>query len=326
MTAMGTLSAWLVAAAISAPEWVVLTFDGPKDLAEERRTFRVLFDNALRDEGQRVRATGGSAICGDAACALGAAQAIGVDRAVGGSIGRFGSKLMVTAFLVDAGRERQMQSRQITVDRLEDLDVAAVRLAAALVGDCSADSTVELGNITALETEPDRRRRGTGGLSLLLGAMFPLSETYGGASGGLGVDLGYWFETRHFAIEPTLGFRVSTDAGGERRFYEVPIDIGGYFIAGRGDVSAFLGGGGGLRYIWVREPGTVRVGSVIQTQHQGELTDDRAGAGVFGRAGLLFLRTYRVRLSVSARYEVTFIELNGGAFPQALSAQLAVHF
>lgn len=315
----------LFGALASAPTWGVVPFAAPEELREDVDTLRLMLVTDLEGRGVKVdREAAGRDPCAEPACGAEAARALGVERVVAGSVGRFGEKLLVAA--VSVAPDGTSESRRIVVDRVEDFDVAARRLAAALLEGRPVEKTVQLGDVTALETERARRRRGTGGLTLGLGAVIPIEGTYAGNAAGLAMQLGYWFEAKRFAIETTLGFRFSTDPGGDRRFFDVPLSLGGYYIAGLGDFAPYFGGGVGLAYLYEARPGTIRVGDVIVTEHPGELSDDGFAARAYARVGILILRTYRVRASVSLSYEAAFMDLNGRGYPQTLLGMAGVHF
>jgi len=315
----------VVAAAAAAPSWGVTPFEAPEALDEDVGTLRLLLVTELEERGVVVDPDSAElGPCGESDCASEAAGKLGVDRVVAGTVRPFGQKLLVSTLLVDAaGRS---ESRRIVIDRVEDFDVAAKRVASAFLEGRPTDRTAKLGEITALETERTRRKRGFGGLSLGLGAVLPLEGTYAGNAAGVAFRLGYWFEARRFALETALGFRFTSDPGGDRRFFDVPLTIGGYYIAGLGDFAPFFGGGLGIRYLYEARPGTIQVGNVVVTQHQGELSDDGFGATAFARAGVMILRTYEVRASVSLAYEAGFVDLSDRGFPQTLLALVSVHF
>lgn len=314
-------AAWLAAnGAHAAPTWTVATFECSEGWEEDAATFQVLLRQEIANLG--VQALKGSGPpCAEAACA---SEITG--PAVVGSLRKYGSKVLLSARLVRPDDGAELRSAQISVGSLDELDVGAKRLAEALVRDLKTEQTVALGQVTDLEAEPDRRRKGDGGFSLGLGAMVPLDDTFAAANAGISVALGYWYETRHFAIEPTLSFRFSTDTRGDRRFFEMPLDIGAYYILGKKDFAPFFGGGVGARYMWEKRQIERSTGSVIETTSSRVSEDDRFGVGAFGRVGFLILRTYTVRISTSARYSVSFMELNGIEFPQTVMFDVAVHF
>lgn len=313
---LGLLLGASAPASAEAP-WSVMSFVASDGWEEDAETFRVLMAQALRDAGWSVAADGTTVPCDQVSCANG-------PRVVVGSLRKFGDRVLISALSVEDGQART--TAQIPVSSLNALDVGAKRVAAALATGVSAAATGELGTITELEAKPDTRKKGAEGASLSLGAVVPLDDGFGGLDGGFSFGLGYWFETRNFAIEPTLSVRFSSDREGERQFVSIPFEIGGYYIPGTGDISPFFGGGLGIQYMWEKRTVERDLGSVVQIRSSTEVDDDGFGLGVFGRAGVLFLRTYAVRMSFSGRYGVTFMEINGRDNPQAMMFELAVHF
>lgn len=309
-----------------SPEFAVSGFATPAGLGNESRAFQSMLVNELNRRGvfavgSRIR-TG----CDNEACAAAVASDARTPRAIIGSLQPFAEKLLVTASIYEAGVGMAQGRYDLIIDTPGDLDVAARRIAGAIADGEDTQSNQALGAITELETEPDRRRQGDGGFTLSMGGLVPIDDTYGAADGGLSVGLGYWYEGRNYALETTIGFRFSADTSGRRRFYEVPVDVGAYYLLGLGDVAPFIGLGGGLRWLYTSRPGTIRVGSVISTVNDGEIKDDGFGFGGFARAGLMLLRTYDVRVSVSGRYTVTFRDFNGTRFPQAGLFEVQVYF
>jgi hypothetical protein len=312
---------WMVLAAAAAP-WSVSVFEAPEGFEEEADSFRVLMEGALRAEGTEVRPLADRSPCGDPRCAGLALTEVPGGTVVFGRLRRFGAKLIVSAEAVG----QTQGTAQMVIDQVEDLDAAAQRIVLSLLTGVPPDRTVELGTVTAAEEAPDRRKDGARGLSFAVGPIAPLAGTLGQSAIGVAIDLGYWFETRHFAVEPLIGARFSVDRRDDRRFLEIPLDIGMYWIPSLGDFSPFIGGGGGIRYISARRPATLFVGETIQTRHDDEERDSGAAFALFGRAGVLLLRTYALRVSVSARYGVSFIDLNGAGYAQSITGLMAVHF
>ncbi len=263
--------------------------------------------------------------CRDVPCATKAAQDVGAQVVVFGSLNGLGRKIVLTITTVDAVTGEVSGSQKLAIDRLEDLDIAATRIAEAITNGTSTDETAELGTVTAHEVKPDRRREGERGLGLRVGGITPLGSGYGGASSGVVMDFSYWFETQNFAIEPRIGFRFAAneDSGD---YFEFPMDVGAYYILGKGDFAPFIGGGGGLRWITESRQETVEVGNVIKTTNTRVNEDSGYGFGVFARGGLLLLRTYTMRLALTVDYNISFLTLNGNSNPQSLTGGIGVYF
>lgn len=164
-----------------------------------------------------------------------------------------------------------------------------------------------------------------GGLARL-GVMVPLKDAYAGAQLGVTADLGYWYEAPHFAIEPRVGFATSADTTGDRRFYEVPADIGFFYVFPIGNVALYAGGGAGVRYLYEFRREVITVGQVIRTQHVAEREDKGFGFSAYGRAGVMLLRNSGLSLMTSLGYSITLKTINERSNPQALSAGVGLVF
>jgi hypothetical protein len=315
---VGASSAW-------ADTWGILPTQGRGVDEGAAETFRELLQGEL---GNR---TGASFVyleqaCRDVPCALEAGRSGKADVVVLSSLNTLGQKIIATTTVVRVSDGEVSSTQKIAVDRLEDLDSAAERIAAAITTGSSTDETAQLGNITHEEVKPELRREGQSGLGLRVGALLPLADGYGGAGPGVAIDASYWYETSGFAIEPRFGVRFTADPEEPNSYFEMPIDVGAYYIMGKGDFAPFFGGGGGLRFLAESRVATVRTGTVITTESETELDDSAFGFGLFGRAGLLLFRTYTLRLGLTADYNVTFVDLNGKTNPQSFTAGIAVFF
>lgn len=319
------LLATLPAVAVAGlPEPVaVIPFEYPGDAPGLGAGFRRLLEVELSRSVtvQSVR----SAACGEIGCATEVARRAGARTVVFGSLVPLGRKIQVVAIAADVHTGRTLAMADLAVGSAEELDVAAERLAPALLGDQTVEEGAQLGAISSEEAEADLRRDGDHGLGLRLAGFMPLGDGYSNAKAGLEVGVGYGFETRHVLIEPRIGLRWSVDPDGAR-FFEVPIDIGAYYILSAGDFAPFFGGGIGFRYITDRRERTIRTGAVIQTTTTREVDDSSWAFGGFARAGLFFMRTYAVRLSLSVDYGIALTELNGVSNPQSVALGVGVHF
>jgi hypothetical protein len=97
-------------------------------------------------------------VCEDPACAQKAGADQGSVVAVFGSLGTLGNKIVAAVTLVDVDSGTIINTQRMSVDRPEDLDSVAERMAAAFARGTGTDETAALGNITAEEAKPKRRR------------------------------------------------------------------------------------------------------------------------------------------------------------------------
>ncbi len=313
-------------AAHAAEVWVVHRL-GTQGVDEATAaTFR---DLLIAELGERVAATfaQADAVCDGSECARVTAEQLGADVAVFGTVSALGRKILVNLYVVDAHDGSTLSRHKMDVDRVEDLDTVALRVAKAIAGGRHVSETAELGAITHREVQPDLRREGARGLGLYLGGVVPVSEAFQGGGPGVLIDGSYWFETTDFAIEPRIGLRFNTNGLDDASdWIEIPVDVGVYYILGRGDLAPFFGGGAGLRFAWADESRTLTQGDVIKTTHTAEIEDGGVGFGVFGRAGLMLLRTYAMRMSISVEYNAILRDFLDRGVPQQLNFALGVYF
>ena len=303
--------------------WCVLSFTQHGVEATAVHTFSGLFVSELQQQAGVVVITGEST-CPDADCALGVARLADAEVAVFGSVGALGSKIVVTVTAVEVESERLLGSQRVTLDRVEDLDTAAARLAEALAEGEEVGATARLGNLTAEESKPARRREGRLGPSLRVGSLAPISDGYAHAGAGILLDAGLWYETLDFAVEARTGVRFDADAEEPNAYVEVPIDLGAYWLLGRGDFSLLVGGGAGVRYLLDERLEHIETGRVIQTRTEKMVQDSAWAFGWYGRAGVMLLRTYAVRLMLVADWNMLLAKLHGQSNPQSLTFSLGI--
>ncbi len=324
----GVLLLWAGAASTvraEAQQWVVAGVKAGGVDALSVETFREL----LSAEIERQRAVSASQVsggaCAEAGCVPEVAQRAGADIVVVGQVGRLGETLLVTVHAHDRSGKR-VRSQRLTVNRLEDLEAAATRLAKALVSGGDAKDGMTLGTVTTKEKPAPLRRDFSHDFTLRVAAVVPFGDGLGGAPGlGLGVDVGYWGEAEHFAIDVRLGVRLDLVPGDDGYGY-LPLDVGVMWLPLLGNFTPLIGAGMGPRFHWESRARNPTLGTVIPTRTE---EVDRAvgfGIGGYARLGAMFLRTYSTRITLYVDYEPGYANLNGRDFQQAVSANLGVIF
>jgi TolB-like protein len=321
--AVAVAVAWLCWPAAAWADWVVSPFvnRGVEEIAAE--TFQDLFEGELSARAQ-VAVQRAGAVLREPGEAASFGRDVAAERVVYGSLSALGSRIIVSATVVDPGSGVVLGTARMTATRLEDLEPIAARLAEAIATGKDVDETAELGLITKAESTPKERRKGDHAFGFRLGGVGPISG-YSDSGFGVLIDLSYVYEANDFAVEPRVGFRFSAERSGDAEYFQLPIDIGAYGIVGQSDV-AFIGGGGvGIRYHWERRPETIVIGGILTETHRAEVSDDGWGFGMFARVGALFFRTYSVRMAVTLEYDISFIELHEHRYPMALIFGVALH-
>lgn len=321
---MTGLTALLLGATPAAAEtWALLDL-GTRGVDEtSAATFRDLLQGEL---GDVIAATfvQPSTSCDGSECAADVGAEVGADYAVFGSLSALGAKIIVNLYTVDVRSGEVTTRHKMTVDRVEDLDAVATRIAKAIAGGRSVEETAALGSITHEEAKPDLRREGQSGVGLWLGGVLPVGEAFSGGA-GINIDLSYWFETRHFAIEPRIGFRFAADPEEGQSWFELPMDVGLFYIPMLGDFTPFFGGGMGVRYVDESRFIDETTGTTIPVSSRGTVDDSGWGFGLYGKVGVLALRTYAVRVAVAIEYGAAFVDLHGRT-PNHLNFTVGVFF
>lgn len=314
--------------AAAQPSWGVLPIASRGVAPTAAATFRDLLESELQGQlqGRFTRPPINIGTCTDPACAREVGADLALNHVVYGSVSALGSKVVVHVTVMEVASGVITTSQRLKVGQVEELDVAAQRIAAAIAQGTPASATAELGSVTSEEARPDLRRHMDRGATLRVGALVPFGDGYAeSVGGGLLFDLAYWFEARSFAFEPRIGIRFDAVTG-EQSYGEIPLDVGAFYIFGWEDVALFAGGGIGARYMWETRGEVVKVGKVIFTETD-HLSDDAGwGFGAYGRLGLLLARTYTARFAVIADYNITVISLNGADNPTAVTLAAGVIF
>ena len=321
---IATAMVFTTTAHAAEPTWAMLNFGVRNITEDDAATFRDLLqtESSKQREVQFVRS---NAVCGDKRCAAAEGNKLGAEATVYGSIAALGEKLIVNVEVVDNENETILRSERMSVTKIEELDLVAARLAKAIATNQDVRDTAELGLVTTDESKVETRRQGFGGVAIGVGAMLPVTG-YAEVPIGVAIDAAYWYEASKFAIGPRVGLRFQADPKGENNYYEIPVDLGAYFIFGLGDFAPFLGGGAGLRFISDTRRSTILTGNVIQTTHETDLSDSTWGLGTYVRGGVLLFRTYTVRVSLTIDYNVAWVELHDDFGQQSLTMMLNTHF
>ena len=166
---------------------------------------------------------------------------------------------------------------------------------------------------------------GESGPTFRLGALMPTCDCYADGEAGMSLEIGYWIVLGDFALEPRSGVRFDVESGGGR-YIEVPIDIVLSYLIPLGDVSPLIGLGGGAHFMYEERPIMLTTGEVFQSTSHTQLDQDAWGFTGVVRAGVALLRSQKIKLNITVEYSISFFELNGRSYPQALHGGIAIVF
>src|SRR4051794_19237355 len=148
--------------------------------------------------------------------------------------GRLGRKVPLSLDEVTPARFYPVASASLSASDLDEADVVAQRLVAAVLGRRSADDTGTMRTVTLSEARPFEKKPGERFLSL----GFPVLLAKGNESGGpLGFSLEYFYEAQSFRVGAM--FETATNGGSGLGW----IGIGGAWLPFDSGYSPYLGAG-----------------------------------------------------------------------------------
>lgn len=206
--------------------------------------------------------------------------------------GRLGGRTVVTV----SGRDGQ-ESRRVTLTSLEEIQVAAPRIARAIASGAPIEETRTVDNVLGSETRMAKKQGGTMGLDA---ALFGTTTAGIGSEGSAGIALGLVYRSGRIALgsQGRLG-----GIGGQN--HNASLDAGARYYFSDGDVAPFAGGGVAISAIGV------------ERDADGDL--DGAGFGAYGAVGVELLRTHHTSLETSLRVDAPFYALHGYSYSRSAS-------
>lgn len=145
---------------------------------DDIETINVLFVDAFRTHSnQSIIENVDNYSCYSMECGIELAINLGADEVVISKIRVLGSKIIFTGIIFDNIGKNDFNSK-ITVDSVEDMDKAAVRLAISLIEREAIEETAHVDNIVENESEERTRRKAIYKYGLSIGYMMPFGDSY----------------------------------------------------------------------------------------------------------------------------------------------------
>ncbi len=253
----------------------------------------------VMDKGEMEKKLGPGYQCFYVPCASDSGKRLGASRAVIGTLSRLGEKFFLDVKVVDAERAEVVNTGQMTSATVEDLDIVTKRLAMAIAQGKRPEQTITVETVTAKEAEAPRRREAYNTGGIMIGALFPVSDSFGGVDNLQVIDLVYLYELDWAMVEfrPGIMWGYKEEDDGNYSALDFRINLGGFYVPLKGNFSPYIGGGGGLHFIGVERP------------KKGSAGDTAFGIHVGG--GLIAFRTSNLHLIADVRYEHVFSPLDG---------------
>jgi hypothetical protein len=268
------------------------------------RTAAVLLCDALREEGARIDPT-----------------PVEPAEARGRSAYRIELRPIGSLLVVRVSREAPLgtgiDSRSLRLQSIDELPVAAPRLARALHRGAPIEETAGMKSLVGDETRDYKKRSGE---TLFAVGVHGHSLLGTPVTAGYGVYIRLYYETPSYAVGAGARVGGSGAADGDGHLYGVSVNARAFFSDA--DIGPFVGGGVGILWLgWDAPPRDPGAGY--------ESWEDRnySGGGLapYLEAGVELMRHHGGRLEVLARLDVPIFEPESGgdgeyALPLSLMA------
>jgi hypothetical protein len=233
------------------------------------------------------------------------------------SLGKLGTLLILAVAEEGTTIGSTVDSRESRLQGIEEVDVAAPRIAASMVHGVPLVETEKVDNLVGGDTRMPKSRPGTVHFALGLVGMSPPLDQGMSPAPGLMLDIHYETPNQRFELggafrggggsasnqSPSLGFAV--------------FSVGGRYYTSDTDISPYVGGGLSWGYLNLTVPGL-------------NMSGDNSGLGAYVDAGVEILRTHHTHLSLGARLDVPFFALNttGGytSYPATTAAPASTSY
>ena len=199
----------------------------------------------------------------------------------------------------------RVQTRSLQLDRIEEVSVAAPRIADSLVHGTPLANTAKIDTLVGQETRTYAKQYGETFFALgVLGFAQP-DTTWA----GYGVFARFHYEARAYAVG--LDARIGGSGRSDGDSSLAALSVGGRYFLNAADVSPFLGGGAGI--LWLSQRRAYPVASSTGYLGYDDHVDiDGSGLAGFADFGVEFLRMHGSRLDVFIRADVPLFDLEGG--------------
>jgi len=207
------------------------------------------------------------------------------------SLGTLGRLVILSV----AGREPP-RSEAVSLDGLEEIEIAAPRVARALAGGEAFAATQRVDNLLETETRKPPVKRG----SVKFCAGIADVETPGFGARATGFSLGLQYATPRFTLPFDLRFGLDDPEAGEPEVDLFTISVGGRYYTSKRDVSPFFGAGLGMVWLHAGEDGY----PYSETPDGGYFYADHLGVAPYVEAGVEALRLHRGRIALFVRADL----------------------
>jgi hypothetical protein len=212
------------------------------------------------------------------------------------SLGKLGSVLILTVAHEGSTSGSTVDSREMRLQGIEEVDMAAPRIADAIVHGVPLVETEKVDNLTTAETRQPQSKPGKVHFALgLLGMATPPSEGFNPAP-GLVFDVHYETGNQKLELGSSFRFTAGADHGTQSSHADsVMFSLGARYFPWDTDFSPYLGGGLSWEYL---------------NLNASDFNGNGSGLGAYVDAGVEVLRTHHTHLALGLRCDLPFFSLN----------------
>jgi hypothetical protein len=217
------------------------------------------------------------------------------------SLGKLGSAVILSVAQEGGTVGSTVDSREMRLTSIEEVEVAAPRIADAIVHGVPLVETEKVDNLVGPETRQPKSKAGKVHFALgLLGMAPPLNV---GVSPSPGMILDTHYETGNQRLELTGSFRFAAGSGDNTspQANAVLFSIGTRYFTSDTDFSPYVGGGLSWGYYDLKLPASDSA-QYVEAQS--------SGLGAYVDAGFEILRTHHAHLAIGARLDLPFFALH----------------
>ena len=197
-------------------------------------------------------------------------------------LGRLG-KVLVLSLSEELEDGTVTDHRQVNLEGIEEVPIAAPRLVTALVEDKALQETETVENLVGQDTRPIKKREGESFFAI--GVVGLIADTEG-PNTSVGADMAFGYEAPTVGIGYDLRFAAISEGVGVGMFATGPF-VRYFFV--KKDISPYMGGGLGPMLLQVESDG---------------LRADRWGLAFWAEAGVELMRTHKSQLAAGGRLDV----------------------
>jgi hypothetical protein len=213
------------------------------------------------------------------------------------SLGKLGSAVILSVAREGDTPGSTADSREMRLQGVEEVVVAAPRVAESIVKGTPLVETEKVDNLVGQETRQPKSKPGKTHFALgIVGILPPLDQGLTPAP-GIVFDVHYETGSQNFELGGTIRFGSNgggSDAAQTSGFFA--FSLGGRGYTSDADISPYVGGGMSWSYFSVHAPA-------------GLIDASGSGLGAYADAGVEILRTHHAHLALGARMDVPFFTL-----------------